>query len=87
VEVISGAVAVAPFNITAIQALAADSIKLTWQSEAGASYHVLSSPSLATPNWTTNATVQAVGSSTSYTNTPTTGSERYYRVVGLPYAP
>jgi hypothetical protein len=87
VEVLQGLVPVNPFSITSVQALAADSIKLTWQSQAGASYHILSSPSLGSPNWTTNGTVAATGSSTSYTNTPVSGAERYYRVVGLPYTP
>jgi len=85
VEVLQGSVAVSPFQITSVQSLAPNSIKLTWNSESGASYHVLSTPSLATPSWTTNATVLATSSSTSYTNTPATAAERYYRVVGLPY--
>lgn len=87
VDVLQGSVAVGPFSITGVQSLAADSIKLTWASESGASYHVLSAPSLTSSTWTTNATVLATGSSTSYTNSPTTGAELYYRVVGLPYTP
>ncbi len=87
VDVLQGSVAVAPFSITGVQSLATDSIKLTWASESGASYHVLSAPSLTSSTWTTNATVLATGSSTSYTNSPTTGAELYYRVVGLPYTP
>ncbi len=87
VDVLQGSVAVAPFSITGVQSLATDSIKLTWASESGASYQVLSAPSLTSSTWTTNATVLATGSSTSYTNSPTTGAELYYRVVGLPYTP
>jgi hypothetical protein len=90
IEVTNGPVAlvsVAPFSITSVQTLSPTAVKLTWASENGASYHILSSPSLAAPTWTTNATVPATGSSTSYTNTPTSGTERYYRVVGLPRNP
>jgi hypothetical protein len=87
VEVLSSAIQVAPFSVTSVQALSFDSIKLTWTSVVGASYQILSSPSLASPTWTTNGTVLATGSSTSYTNTPTSGTERYYRIVGLPYTP
>lgn len=89
VAVIDGPVLVSvpPFNITGVEQLSPSALKLTWASINGASYHVLSSPSLTTPNWTTNETVLATGSSTSYTNTPLSGTQRYYRVVGLPYTP
>lgn len=89
VEVIAAQLEVAPFSITSVQALSANSVKLTWASQAGASYHIVSSPTATTPStsWTTNATVLATGSSTSYTNTPTSGAERFYRVIGLPYTP
>lgn len=89
VEVLQGAISVSPFDITSIQALAPGSVKLTWNSEVGAIYHVLSTDSLGSPIWTTNATIVATGSSTSYTNSPIPGSvtERYYQVLAPPYTP
>ena len=69
--------------ITEVLALAPNSVKLTWESVSGVTYHVLSRGSITGAEMT-NATVMATGSSTSYTNTPTLGAERYYRVLALP---
>ncbi len=86
VEVLQGAVSVPAFGITSVQALSPNALKLTWASVSGATYHVLARNSL-TGGETTNATIVATGGSTSYTNTPLTGTERYFRVVAPPYTP
>jgi hypothetical protein len=89
VEVLQSAVAVPPFSLTSVQALAPGSVKLTWASVTGATYYLLSADSLSAPTWTTNATIVATGSSTSYTNSPIPGTvtQRYYRVLAPPYSP
>lgn len=86
VEVLQGAVTLPPFNITAIEALSPNAVKLTWESVSGATYHVLARNSIGGPE-TTNATVVATGSLTSYTNTPVAGTERYFRIAAPPVAP
>ncbi|MEK7781109.1 MAG: hypothetical protein AAB370_06380 [Verrucomicrobiota bacterium] len=86
VEVLQGAVSVPSFNITSIESLSQTALKLTWNSVSGASYHVLSRSTLSGVE-TTNATIVATGSSTSYTNNAVSGSERYYRVLAPPYTP
>jgi hypothetical protein len=79
---IGGPVVTTPFPITAVQFQAPDSLILTWTSLNGASYQVLSSPSLVAGSWTTNATVIGTGSSTSYTNTGNAGvTRKFYRVI------
>jgi hypothetical protein len=89
VEVLQGSVAVPPFNITDVQSLSPGSVKVTWTSVGGATYYLLSADSLSLPGWTTNATIVATGSSTSYTNSPIPGNitQRYYRVLAPPYTP
>jgi hypothetical protein len=84
VEVLEATVPIQPFEISEIQLLSPSDVKLTWDSVNGTTYHVLSAESLTTPNWTTNATVSGTGSSTSYTNTPAAGMERYYRILAVP---
>ncbi|MEW6159579.1 MAG: hypothetical protein AB1813_19295, partial [Verrucomicrobiota bacterium] len=79
VEVIDAPVSLDPFPITSVQRVAPDSIKLTWDSQAGVSYQVLSTPSLPAVVWNTNATIVAEGISTSYTES-TSGSARFYRI-------
>lgn len=83
VEVVEGPVAVLPFNITAIEALSPNAVKLTWDSVGGTTYHVLSRATITSLE-TTNATIVATGASTSYTNSPLSGAERYYRVLAVP---
>jgi hypothetical protein len=86
VELVQGTIAVPPFNITAIRSLAPDSIALTWASVSGVNYQVQSRDSIIPGPWTTNATILATGTSTSYTNSPIPASatQRYYRVVATP---
>jgi hypothetical protein len=83
VEVIEAA---APaFEITSVQRLNPDSLVLSWDSVSNRVYQIQSKDSLNAASWTTNATVTATGSSTSYTNTGLSGiGERYYRVVNTP---
>jgi hypothetical protein len=83
VEVVEGAVALFPFNITGLEALSPSSVKLTWDSVSGVTYHVLSRNTINSLE-TTNATIVATGNSTSYTNSPVSGAERYYRVLAIP---
>lgn len=83
VEVVESAVALLPFTITAIEPLSPSSVKLTWDSVSGVTYHVLSRATITSLE-TTNATIVATGSSTSYTNSPVSGAERYYRVLAIP---
>lgn len=87
VEVLQAALTVPPFSITDVEALSPTSVKLTWDSVAGATYHVLTRDSLSSGNWSTNATLLATGVSTSYTNTPTTGTQTYYQISAPPYTP
>lgn len=86
VEVLQGAVNLPPFNITAVEALSPNAVKLTWESVSGATYHVLVRDSLSGMEFT-NATVIATGNLTSYTNSPTSGAERYYRIAAPPFSP
>jgi hypothetical protein len=85
VEVIQSAIPVAPFRITKVSSLASG-IALTWDSVSGVNYQVLSRDSLSLSTWVTNATVQATGASTSYTNSPIPPSvtQRYYRILATP---
>ena len=77
--------ATAPFQITSVQLLTADQLKLTWGSIATNVYQVQSEDSLSTSSWTTNATVTATAASTSWTNMGVSGvTQRYYRVVDTP---
>jgi hypothetical protein len=71
-----------PFNIR-IQVLSPTSIKLTWNSVSGVTYKVLSRNTISSIE-TTDATIVATGSSTSYTNAPVSAAERYYRVLAVP---
>jgi hypothetical protein len=79
VEVVQSGIA--PFNITSVRSQAPTSVVVTWQSVSGITYQVLSTPALNPSSWTTNATVMATGTSTSYTNTPLSGATRFFRVV------
>lgn len=81
VEVIEAAIPILPFNVSG-QLLSPGVVALTWDSVSGVNYNVLSRDSLSSGSWTTNATLIATGSTTSYTNSaiPTGVSERYYQV-------
>jgi hypothetical protein len=83
VEVVQSSITVNPFNITDIQLLSPGSVKLSWASQNGVTYQVLSKDSLAAPAWVTNATVTATGPSTSYTNS-TAVSSKFYRILATP---
>jgi hypothetical protein len=80
VEVLTNPVAVSPFPVS-IQVPSPNTVVLTWNSVATAKYDIQSTPSLSPTAWVTNATVTASGTSTSYTNTPVSGSTQFYRVV------
>jgi hypothetical protein len=85
VDVIEFSIPVLPFNITSVQMLSPGSIKLTWDSVSGKNYQVQSTDALNPVNWTTNGTVTATGTSTSFTNSPIPGSaSQFYRVVATP---
>jgi hypothetical protein len=84
VEVGQATVPVLPFNITEVQRLSPTSVKLTWESVSGKSYQIHSTPSLSPVTWTTNDTVVATGTLTSYTNAPVSEDQKFYRVVALP---
>jgi hypothetical protein len=87
VEVLQSAVPIPPFSITTVEALSPTAIKLTWESVTGATYHVLSRDSLSSGTWSTNATLVATGTVTSYTNSPTSGNQRFYQILAPPYTP
>ena len=74
------------FKITEIRSVAPGSVKVSWESVAGATYHVLARDSLTGPE-TTIAIIVATGSSTSYTNTPAVATQRFYRILAPPYVP
>lgn len=80
VEVIEAVIPVTPFDITEATLLSPNELKLTWDSVDGTTYDVLSRDSI-TGTEITNATIMATGNSTSYTNSPISGAERYFRVV------
>lgn len=82
VEVVAGPVALPPFSIR-IQTLSPSSIRLAWDSVSGVTYHVLSRGAITSPE-TTNATIVATGNSTFHTNSPLSGTGRYYRVLAIP---
>lgn len=82
---ISPASAVVQFPITSAMIPGANQFALTWQSVSGQNYQVQSSDSLAPQSWSSNATVTATGSSTSWTNSGLSGiPQRFYRVVATP---
>lgn len=83
VEVIEGPAVFPPFEIGGVEMLSPNALKLTWDSVSGTTYQVLSRPTITSAE-VTNATIVATGSSTSYTNSPLTGVERYFRVLAIP---
>ncbi len=54
---------------------------LQWQGLSNLSYTVQTSTNLAQTNWMTLGTAASVNATISFTNTPATNTERYYRVV------
>ena len=76
------------FKATAVQKLDADSTKITWQSfpnrnniPTGGVYQVESRNSLNSGSWISNGTVISTASSSSFTNTGLTGTNRqFYRI-------
>ncbi len=80
VEVVQNPATVTPFPVS-IQQTGPNAVVLTWTSVPTAMYEVESTTSVSPTAWVTNATVTASGTSTSYTNTPLTGSTRFFRVV------
>jgi hypothetical protein len=83
--VVANAVNIPPFRITAAQFLPGNQFEITWVSVAGQNYFIESKDSLSAPSWTTNASMVAVGSSSSYTNTGLGAiPRRFYRVVATP---
>jgi hypothetical protein len=80
VEVDQNPITVSPFPVS-IQQTAPNAVVLTWTSVPTATYDVESTTSLSPTAWVTNATLTASGTSTSYTNTPLSGSGRFFRVV------
>jgi hypothetical protein len=74
-----------PFNITTAHAIDANNFRLIWESLAGQNYRIDSKDTLAAATWTSNATVTAAGTTTTWTNAGTsTASQRFYRVVNTP---
>jgi hypothetical protein len=80
VEVDQNPITVTPFPLS-IQQTAPNAVVLTWTSVATSTYNVESTASLSPSAWVTNATLVAAGTSTSYTNTPLSGSSRFFRVM------
>ena len=80
VEVVQSPATVTPFPVS-LQISSPNALVLTWPSVATAQYAIESTPSLNPSSWVTNATVTASSTSTSYTNTPLSGSARFFRVV------
>ena len=79
VEVDQNPITVTPFPIS-IQT-APNALVLTWTSVPTATYNVESTASLSPSAWVTNAVLTASGTSLSYTNTPLSGSSKFFRVV------
>ena len=80
VEVDQNPATVTPFPVS-IQQTAPNAIVLTWTSVPTATYDVESTASLSPSAWVTNAVLTASGTSLSYTNTPLSGSSKFFRVV------
>jgi hypothetical protein len=72
---------VTSLRITAITAVPAGSVTLTWASQAGKTYRVEHQGELATGTWTALGNYSATGSSTSATDPSPGSSQRFYRVV------
>lgn len=64
----------------AIQAVP-QGIQLNWNSQPGASYRVQSTTTLLNPAWADRTTVTATGLSSSWIETDTGASHRFYRIV------
>ena len=82
VEVYQASIQAPPFNISAFNMPSPSSFVLTWASASGVTYAVESTAALGT-SWTTNALVPATAATSSYTNTPLSGAQRFYRIVAL----
>ena len=54
---------------------------MQWQGLSNLTYTVQTSTNLAQSNWSTLGTAASVNATISFTNTPATNTERYYRVV------
>jgi len=85
VEVIPAVSApVAPFQITAAGNTTATNFFLTWNSVAGKFYQIQSSTNLTAPIfWQTNTSLAASGSSATWTNGNTAGTNVYHPVPGI----
>ncbi len=76
--------AVSPFPITAARFVGPSRFAITWSSISGHTYQVQSANSLTAGNWTTNATLTATASSSSWTNPAASGVSEFYRVAHSP---
>lgn len=73
-----------PFSITSSQVLPSGQFSLTWASVANQTYQIQSQDTLG-GSWTTNATLTAGSTTTSWTNAaPASAAQRFYRVAGTP---
>ncbi|MBI3427917.1 MAG: DNA/RNA non-specific endonuclease [Acidobacteria bacterium] len=75
---------VSPFPITAARFVGPNRFVITWTSVSSHTYQVQSATSVAAGNWTTNATLTATASSSSWTNLAASGACEIYRVVDTP---
>jgi hypothetical protein len=74
-----------PFNITTAHPIDANNFRLIWDSLTGQKYRVESKDDLNAASWTSNVTITATGTSTTWTNTGLSAiSDRFYRVVNTP---
>jgi hypothetical protein len=73
-------------NIISIQ-LETTGIGLTWKTQPGRVYALQYSDTLAQPNWTTLYELPATDTTLSAMDTKSEVSQRFYRVVLLPFAP
>jgi hypothetical protein len=73
------------FDFTLQERINEDQFRLRWTSISGFNYQIQSKDDLNSASWTSNATVTATGSSTTWTNAGTTGvNQRFYRIVNTP---
>ncbi len=75
---------VSPFPITSARFVGPSQFAITWSSISGHTYQVQSANSLTVGNWTTNATLTATASSSSWTNPAASGASEFYRVAHSP---
>jgi hypothetical protein len=79
---VSGGIVIDPFNITSIS-IAGGNATIIWNSQAGATYNILSKSALTDASWTTNKSgIASAGDGTTSDSVPAGSSVEFYAVEG-----